>query len=319
MTTDAMSVITAQTLFDAYHDRLGLRWLTAARGETLPILQTGHPVEGMSLIGHLNFVHPYRIQVIGEAELTYLQGLGSNSYHDLLSHLFGGESAMVLISSGLEPPSDLVEFAARTPIPLLSASLPSDKLIGYLGYYLNTLLADRITIHGVFLEVMGIGVLLTGESAVGKSELALELITRGHRLVADDAPEFTRIGPDVLRGHCPELLRDFLEVRGLGILNVRAMFGDNALKQSKDLRLIVHLNPVDNTGLASLDRLRGARHTQRMLDVEIPVVELPVAPGRNLAVLVEAAARNYILYHHGYDAPEEFIARQQRLIQGDSP
>ncbi len=314
-----MSIITAQTLFDAYHDRLGLRWLTESRGESLPILQAGQPVEGMSLIGHLNFVHPYRIQVIGESELTYLQGLGSNSYHDLLSHLFGGDSAMVLISSGLEPPADLVAFAANTPIPLLSATLPSDKLIGYLGYYLNTLLADSITVHGVFLEVMGIGVLLTGESAVGKSELALELITRGHRLVADDAPEFTRVGPDILRGHCPEVLRDFLEVRGLGILNIRAMFGDNALKQSKDLRLIVHLNQVERSGLATIDRLRGTRRTRRMLDVEVPEVELPVAPGRNLAVLVEAAARNHILYHHGYDAPDEFIARQQRLIQGEMP
>src|SRR5512143_720852 len=118
---DAMNAITAQTLYDAYHDRLGLRWLTESRGESLPIIQAGQPVEGMSLIGHLNFVHPYRIQVIGEAELAYLRGLGSNSYHDLLSHLFGGDSAIVLISAGLEPPADLVEFAARTPIPLLSS------------------------------------------------------------------------------------------------------------------------------------------------------------------------------------------------------
>lgn len=313
-----MDTVTAQTLYDAYHDRLGLRWLTEVRGETMPILQAGQ-AEGLTLIGHLNLVHPYRIQVIGEAELNYLQGLGSNSYRDLLARLFGGDSAMVLISSGLQPPADLVQFAAQSRVPLLSASLPSDKLIGYLGYYLNTLLADRITVHGVFLEVMGIGVLLTGESAVGKSELALELITRGHRLVADDAPEFTRIGPDILRGHCPELLRDFLEVRGLGILNVRAMFGDNALKQNKDLRLIVHLCPVEMPGLAAIDRLRGTRRSQRILDVEIPEVELPVAPGRNLAVLVEAAARNHILYHHGYDAPDEFIARQQRLIQGETP
>lgn len=314
-----MHIITAQTLFDAYHDRLGLRWLTESRGESMPILQAGQPGEGMTLIGHLNFVHPYRIQVIGDAELTYLRSLGSNSYHDLLAHLFGGDSAMVLISSGLQAPADLVEFAAQTPVPLLSSTMSSDKLIGYLGYYLNTLLADRITVHGVFLEVMGIGVLLTGESAVGKSELALELITRGHRLVADDAPEFTRLGPDLLRGHCPELLRDFLEVRGLGILNVRAMFGDNALKQSKDLRLIVHLNPVERSQLAAIDRLRGTRRTRRLIDVEIPEVELPVAPGRNLAVLVEAAARNHILYHHGYDASEEFIARQQRLIEGGTP
>lgn len=314
-----MTSVTAQTLFDAYHDRLGLRWLTAARGEALPILMEGQPAEGASLIGRLNIVHPYRIQVIGDAELTYLQGLGANSHHDLLAHLFGGDSAMVLIASGLKPPADLVAYAARTATPLLAAALPSDKLIGYLGYYLSTLLADRITVHGVFLDVMGIGVLLTGESAVGKSELALELLTRGHRLVADDAPEFNRIGPDTLRGHCPELLRDFLEVRGLGILNIRAMFGDNAVKQSKDLRLIVHLQPVDKPGLAAIDRLRGTRRTRRLLDVEVPEVEIPVAPGRNLAVLVEAAARNHILYHRGYDAAEEFIARQQLLIAGDTP
>jgi HPr kinase/phosphorylase len=314
-----MYSITAQTLFDAYHDRLGLRWLTEARGEELPILGEEQLTEGTSLIGRFNVVHPYRIQVLGEAELNYLQGLRQNSYQDLLSRLFGGESAMVLLASGLEPPVEMLKYAAQSTVPFLCAAMPSDKLIGYLGYYLNTLLADRITVHGVFLEVMGIGVLLTGESAVGKSELALELITRGHRLVADDAPEFNRIGPDTLRGHCPELLRDFLEVRGLGILNIRAMFGDNAVKQSKDLRLVVHLQPVDKERLTSIDRLRGTHRTRRLLDVEVPEVELPVAPGRNLAVLVEAAARNHILYYRGYDATEEFIARQQRLMRDDTP
>jgi HPr kinase/phosphorylase len=158
-------------------------------------------------------------------------------------------------------------------------------------------------------------VLITGESGVGKSELALELINRHHRLIADDAPEFYRGGPDTVLGRCPAVLQDFLEVRGLGLLNVRAMFGDSAIEASKELRLVVHLQPMSEEALGDLDRLRGSYQQRSFLDVIIPQVTIPVAPGRNLAVLVETAVRNHILLRKGYNAPEAFIQRQREMVK----
>ncbi len=172
----------------------------------------------------------------------------------------------------------------------------------------------KITIHGVFMEVIGIGVLLTGGAAVGKSELALELITRGHSLIADDAPEFTRSPGGNLRGSCPPLLSDFLEVRGLGLLNIRVMFGDSAIKLQKRLSLIIHLQQMAAEELNEIDRLQGSLTSKELLGVDIPKVTLPVAPGRELAILVETAVRQHIQRLRGYHANEEFIARQQATI-----
>jgi len=162
--------------------------------------------------------------------------------------------------------------------------------------------------------VLGMGVLLTGDPSVGKSELALDLITRGSRLVADDAPEFTRIAPDIISGTCPPLLRDFLEVRGLGILNIRAMFGDSSIKGTKYLRLIVNLKRMSAEQISGMDRLSGAHTNRDVLGVPMPQVTVPVASGRNLAVLVESAVRNHLLRLKGYDATQVLIERQQQAI-----
>ncbi len=310
--------ITPQTLFDAYHRRLGLRWLTHARGDGLNIAPLKDEAISLSLIGHLNFIHPHRIQVLGTQELSYLTGLKKNTYQDSLKQLFHGETVMVILADGLTPPAELLHEAERHNLPVVNSPQSSHRLIADISYYLRRLLADTEIVHGVFMDVMGIGVLLTGESAIGKSELALELISRGHRLIADDAPIFSRSGPDTLLGQCPEALQNFLEVRGLGVLNIRALFGDSAVKQRMKLHLIVHLASVSQQSMQQIDRLMGTRRKQRMLDVEVPEIELPVAPGRNLAVLVEAAARNQLLYNNGYDAAADFISRQQQLIRNDS-
>lgn len=164
------------------------------------------------------------------------------------------------------------------------------------------------------MEVMGIGVLLSGESGVGKSEAALELITRGHRLIADDAPEFSRVSPDTINGICPAALIGFLEVRGLGVLNIRAMFGDSAIKLNKYLRLIVELQHMSEESLRSLDRLQGSKQSITIQEVAIPSITLPVAPGRNIAVLIESAVRDHILKQKGYNAAEDFINKQAQLI-----
>ncbi len=313
------SDVTLQQFFEAYQQRLGLEWLTPQQGEQTLLSLNGDDEGGTSLIGHLNFIHPHRIQLLGRSELNYLAELGKNSRHDALEKLFSPPSQLIIIAEGERPTDELMRVANNSPIPVCASPLPSYKLARDIDYYLRGLLADTLVVHGVFMEVMGIGVLLTGESAIGKSELALELITRGHRLVADDAPAFRRQGPENLVGHCPEALKNFLEVRGLGIMNVRELFGDSAVKPEMTLHLIVQLSAVSAQRREALDRLRGTRRLRTLLDVEVAEVEVPVAPGRNLAVLVEAAARNQILYNRGYDAAEDFIARQQRMINNGQP
>ena len=161
---------------------------------------------------------------------------------------------------------------------------------------------------------MGIGVLLTGSSGIGKSELALELLSRGHRLIADDSPEFFLAEPEIISGGCPPALQDFLEVRGLGILNIRTMFGDSAMRETKYLRLIIHLQSFTDDELQNIDRLRGSHQRKTILDVHIPQITIPVAPGRNMAVIVEVAIRNHILAMKGYNAAEDFILKQQQFI-----
>jgi HPr kinase/phosphorylase len=165
------------------------------------------------------------------------------------------------------------------------------------------------------MEVISVGVLITGKSGLGKSELALDLVSRGHRLIADDAPEFARIAPETINGTCPELLRNFLEVRGLGVLNISEMYGDSAIKSNKFLRLIIELMPVKLHIPKSEDRLKLLERNTNVLELNIPTISLPVAPGRNLAVLVEAAVRNHLLINNGYNASEDFIERQKQSMQ----
>jgi len=310
---------TVAQLFQALQSRLQLQWGGGADGAERPICPPDQEDTGSTLVGHLNFIHPYRIQVLGGPELEYLAGLDGNAADAALERLCTTGPAAIIISGGLTPPAALLERCERESVPLLLSGIDSNLLVTYLQYFLSQRLAKRATLHGVFMEVMGIGVLLTGESSIGKSELALELITRGHRLVADDAPEFSRVLPDVVNGSCPEMLRDFLEVRGLGVINVRAMFGDSAIKPAKYLRLIVRLEAMDDERLRDIDRLQGARTTRKVLGVEVPEVALPVAPGRNLAVLVETAVRNHIMSMKGYDPCRDFLERHRGILDRDRP
>ncbi len=314
-----IGTITARILYNNLHSRLSLEWAGGDGGADRTINPIGAEETGTTLIGHLNFIHANRVQVLGESELEYLHSLGKNSYEDALERLFGGTTAIVLICNSKPIPPGFQEASNKHQIPLFVSRLDSNRLITNLQYFLGHLLAEKTTLHGVFMEVIGIGVLLSGESSIGKSELALELITRGHRLIADDAPEFSRIAPDIVSGTCPDVLREFLEVRGLGIINVRAMFGDSAIKSSKYLRLMIRLEHMSDDQLREIDRIQGNRRIVKLLGVDVPELTLPVAPGRNLAVLVETAVRNHILSLKGYEAYREFIKRQQQLLDQDLP
>ena len=259
-------------------------------------------------------IHPHQIQILGGTELKYFEGFRSISKQDAIRQLFMPDPACIVVSNNNAVPTFLKKKCNEHSVPLFSSPLTSNKLTDSLHYYLSHLFADVLTLHGVYLEVHAIGVLLTGPSGVGKSELALELITRGHRLVADDAPQFSRVAPDIINGTCPAALQDFLEVRGLGLINVRALFGDSAIKTNKYLRLIIRLEPLSKASIKQIDRLEGSYTTQTILDLEIPEITLPVAPGRNLAVLLECAARNHMLRMSGYNASEEFSERQRHII-----
>jgi HPr kinase/phosphorylase len=300
------------TLYDALKKKLGLEWVTGEEAGDHAIQATDTSDE-VSLVGNLNLINQNRIQVLGSKELDYLDRLRKNSRKDAISQLFSGQSDLVVIARRLKAPVDLVEAAAAARIPVLSSSASGEETIQHLHYFLDNYLAEKVTLHGVFMEVMGTGVLIMGPSSIGKSELALELLTRGHRLIADDAAEFARVAPDVLNGTCPEMLRDFIEVRGLGILNVRAMFGASAIKQDRNLRLIIVLQEMSEA--AEMDRLHGSRRKRTIMGVEIPEITLPVGPGRNLAVLVETAVRNHILNMKGYNAGQAFIKRQKQRLE----
>lgn len=310
--------VTPRSLFETFCDQLGLEWVAGEAGGDIPIPPTGSGYTGMALVGHLNFIRRPRVQILGIRELDYLAALDRASRAEAIASIFIESSPFVMVANNQEIPQELAREAEATATPLFSSRLGSHELISHLHYYLANLLAETLTIHGVFMEVMGSGLLLTGEAGLGKSELALELISRGHRLIADDAPEFARIAPDIVNGSCPEPLRDFLEVRGLGVLNVRAMFGSNAVKSSRYLRMIINLKNATKENTQGLDRLYGTSRPRNVLGVDIPEITLFVAPGRNLAVMVETAVRHHLLVLKGYDAADDFIQRQQHYIQQES-
>ncbi|WP_295542481.1 HPr(Ser) kinase/phosphatase [uncultured Thiohalocapsa sp.] len=309
-------VLSLQGLVEQIGPRLKLRWLTPPPAQPHPLLSEPGEQSAQRLVGSLNCIHPNRLQVLGGAEIAHLADLSTPAYEETIERLFSARPAAVIFAADIAPEPVYFQYAEHTGTPLLGAAACDAEIVDRLQYFLTHALAERVTVHGVLLEVLGLGVLLTGDAGIGKSELALEMIARGHRLIADDAPELARIAPEVLEGSCPALLRDFLEVRGLGVLNVRAMFGEGAVRQHETLNLVVQMLSFDNQGLASIDRLRGSLSTRTILGVAVPEITLPVAPGRNLAVLLETAVRNQILRLRGYDAGVDLEDRQARALAG---
>ncbi|HEX7129720.1 MAG TPA: HPr(Ser) kinase/phosphatase [Rhodanobacteraceae bacterium] len=310
-----MNRLSARELYDSVHERLALRWIAGRKGESRTLEPGKVGARRPSEIGYLNIIYPNKVQIIGSEELKYLDGLDSRQRWETVQKIVTQQPIALIVSKDQAVPADLREAAEETETPLWVSAKRGHEVLTFLQYHLARALARQVTLHGVFLEVYSIGVLITGASGTGKSELALELVTRGHRLVADDAPEFTLIAPDVIDGTCPDLLRDLLEVRGLGVLNVREMFGYTAVKPSKYLRLIVHLQAVNAGEEAdAMTRLTGDTGWREVMDVKVPQITVPVAPGRNLAVLVEAAVRSHMLKAKGLDPAQVFIDRQAHMV-----
>ncbi|EKY08572.1 HPr(Ser) kinase/phosphatase [Neisseria sp. oral taxon 020 str. F0370] len=309
-----MPSISVRRLYQDNRDKLRLAWAAGAAGADNRIgVEADKPV--LALVGHLNFIHPNQVQVLGVAEVDYLSRMESGDLAYNFEQLFELPMSLVIVANDLDVPQILRDYCHTNNVPLLTSSLESPYLMDVLRIYLQRTLAVSTVKHGVFLDVFEIGVLLTGQSGLGKSELALELISRGHSLVADDAVELHRTGPELLEGSCPPMLRDFLEVRGLGILNIRHIFGETSIRPKKTLNLIINLVPADDDYMKQIDRLSIRTETETILNVTVRSVTLPVAAGRNLAVLVEAAVRNYILQLRGKDSMREFLERHQNIMK----
>ncbi len=312
-----MTQITVRQLYEDSKEKLELNWVAGRNG--VDKLLTSDTVQKLSLalIGHLNFVHPNRVQVLGCAEMDYLRSLDTDALRKAVDRLFSTELAAIIVANNELVPPSLLAASNDTQTPLFTSPSASPELMSFLRHYLAQALAESVTLHGVFLEVMGMGVLISGSAAIGKSELALELITRGHRLIADDMVDLFQVAPDTLEGRCPPMLEGFLEVRGLGILSIRTLFGEIAVKAKKNLKLIVHLEKPADKGMTDMERLEMHSSTETILGIDIPKVRIPVAAGRNLAVLVEVAVRNHILHLRGINSAELFMERQQQMILGE--
>lgn len=310
-------MLTAASLFEQLEERLALEWAAGKNGGERGIQSSESRHMRPSLAGFLNLVHPNTLQILGREEFRYLDTLDARKRWETLAEIVSQKPAALIITDDQSIPDDLQESASESSTPLWRTPRSGIEVVSTLQHFMSRALAQSMTVHGVFMEVFSIGVLITGDSGSGKSELALELISRGHRLVADDAPLMTVISPEIIDGTCPPMLQDCLEVRGLGVLNVRAMFGDSAVKSNKYLRLIIHLEMLDAEAIrkAPMNRLHGDMDLREIMGMEIPRITIPVAPGRNIAVLVEAAVRNHNLKLKGFDAAGDFLERHQNELR----
>ncbi len=312
-----MSQVNVRQLFEDKQQRLQLTRVAGADGAERIIDSDKVNASNNGLIGHLNLIHPNWVQVLSDTEVQYLRNLSAEERASVFRQIEQSVTTCLILAGTDDVSGELIAFANRSHIPLFRSPKPSVHLMWLIRHYLAKELAESTTRHGVFLDVLGVGVLITGESAVGKSELGLELITRGNGLVADDIVELHRIAPDTLEGRCPELLRDFLEVRGLGVLNIRTMFGETAVRRKKSLKLIVNLHRPQRGDISQMERLPLNASYQEILGVNINTVNIPVIAGRNLAVLVEAAARNFVMQQRGINSMNEFIERHDQFMLGD--
>jgi HPr kinase/phosphorylase len=303
--------VTIQQLYDANRESLSLEWIAGRIGGERLI--TTHSAEPADLTGYLNLIHPQRLHVLGPAETGFWKRIDDSRRSAILNDLIAGQPPGLIFCESAEIDPTLIARCEDNGLPVLASPLPAARVIELIRYWLTKAIAEATSVHGVFMDVLGMGVLISGESGLGKSELALELISRGHGLVADDVVDFRRIAPHAIEGRCPPLLKNMLEVRGLGLLDIRAIFGETAIRPKMKLKLIVHL--IKRSTEEEYQRLPLEAITQDVLGLPIRKVVIPVAAGRNMAVLTEAAVRSTVLQLRGVDTMREFVDRQNRLIQ----
>jgi HPr kinase/phosphorylase len=292
---------------------LPLELLAGAEGLDRPITSPHVQKTGLALAGFHEYLKPGRVLIFGESEIRYLETLEPDARTAQIALVFRGGFPCVLITGGFVPPPDLAIEANRARVPVLTTPVATPTAIAKLTSILEDSLAERHLVHGVLMDVLGLGVLIVGESGIGKSECALDLIVRGHRLVADDTVEVRRRAETILIGTCPELTRHHMELRGLGIINVKELFGIASTRSSKRVELVVRLERWDST--REYERLGLDESSYEILGLRVPLVHMPVAPGRNIAILTEVAARNQLLRARGHHAARTLAERLERTLR----
>ncbi len=270
---------------------------------------------GLQLAGFFDYFGSNRVQVVGNAEIQFVNNLEKWQKERAWENLFSRRIPCLILSRGLLPDEALLKHAKTYGVPVLTSDIVTTQLVNKLVMYLNSLLAPEIMMHGVLMDIYGVGVLLTGKSGIGKSETALELVKRGHRLVADDEVVIKR-EQNVLKGSSPKKIRHFMEIRGIGIIDVRGIYGAAAIMQEKAIDIVVQMENWDFN--KQYDRLGVDKMREEILGVSIPKFEIPIRPGRNLAIILESAATNYRLKSFGYDAAEELLSRMLEETEGEN-
>ena len=313
------TVISAEALFEEHRQILHWEWIAghAHPERRFDEAAVRNAQSAADLVGYLNYIHPYRVQIVGRREVAYLNESSPEVAERRISRIVTLEPPVLIVADDQVAPDKLVAMCDRADIPLFATSESAGQVIDVVRGYLAQHFAERTTRHGVFMDILGVGVLITGESGLGKSELGLELISRGHGLVADDAVDLYRVSQTALEGRCPDLLLNLLEVRGIGLLDIKAIFGETAVRRKMRLKLIVHLVRKETMD-REFERLPYEPLTEDILDVPIRKTVIAVDAGRNLAVLVEAAVRNTILQLRGIDTYREFIERHEKAMQKPS-
>ena len=308
--------ISADRLFEEHREALHWEWIA---GHAHPERRFDEAAvrdaqSAADLVGYLNYIHPYRVQIVGRREVAYLSNAADDALERRIARIVTLEPPVIIVADDQTPPDRLVAMCDRAEIPLFVTTESAGHVIDVVRMYLAHLFANRTTRHGVCMDILGLGILLTGESGLGKSELGLELISRGHGLVADDAVDLFRISQTAIEGRCPPLLINLLEVRGIGLLDIKAIFGETAVRRKMRLKLIVHLVRKE-TMERDFERLPYEPLYEDILGMPVRKVVIAVDAGRNLAVLVEAAVRNTILQLRGIDTYREFVERHQKAIE----
>ena len=309
------TVISAEAMFEEHRTTLQWEWIAGhAHPERHFADEAVRDAQSAAdLVGYLNYIHPYRVQIVGKREVAYLAQCTPTDAERRISRIVTLEPPVLIVADAEVPPDKLVAMCDRADIPLFATAESAGHVIDVVRSYLSQHFAERTTRHGVFMDILGVGVLITGESGLGKSELGLELISRGHGLVADDAVDIYRVAQTALEGRCPDLLLNLLEVRGIGLLDIKAIFGETAVRRKMRLKLIVHLVRKETMD-REFERLPYEPLNEDILDVAVRKTVIAVDAGRNLAVLVEAAVRNTILQLRGIDTYKEFIERHNKAM-----